>query len=150
MKKLSIIFTLILLAGVLTVPASAAEPKMMYETTVCYLDDCGEVEIETVTIVHDSVTRSSTKSVEKTQTVKVNGTVVATITLKATFGYDGSSAWMVSASTTKSTSGGWSYGGQSIVKNGGTVTLTAKLTKDKNDDIPISISMTCSPTGAIS
>lgn len=149
-KKLSVLLALVLLMGALAVPASAAAPETVYKTETIYVEGLGEVEVETVTTVHDSLLRSSKKTVETTDKYKSGGTVIATVTLKATFGYDGSDAWVESASVTKSTSGGWSYGGQSIDKDGGTVTLTAKLTKSSYPSIPVEITMTCSPSGKIS
>ena len=151
MKKRSFVLALvILLVGVLTIPASAAEPEVVYESELVWVDGYGEVEVETATTVYDSVMRSSTKTASKSKTYKSEGTVIATITLKTTFGYDGSNAWVSSTNVTKSLSTGWSYSGQSIDKNGGTVTLTAEVYKLLVGTIPVEITMTCSPNGTIS
>lgn len=148
-KSVSILLSLVLLMGVFVIPASAADVEIYRETETYYVEGVGEVTVETVTTVFDSELRSSSKTASRTVDVEVDGEVIATITLKATFGYDGSEAWVISASATKSTSGGWTYGSQNIDMDGGTATLTAKLTKLLRPSIPVEISLTCSPSGTI-
>lgn len=151
MKKMTLVLAVLtLLVCILSIPASAAEMLDTGKTEIIYVDGLGEVTVTTVTEVYDSVARSSQKSVSKTQKIEYGGQLVATVTLKATFGYDGSDAWVVSSSGVRDISSGWSYSGQSIAKNGGSVTLTATLSKGIGVKIPISITMTCSPTGTIS
>lgn len=149
-KKLSFLVAVILLVGILAIPTSAATPEAIYQTSMMYVEGYGEIEVETFLTVHDSLLRSSKKTANVKNNYKIDGIVIATVTFEATFGYDGSSAWVVSTSVTKSTSGGWTYGGQTIDKIGGTATLTARLTHSRYADIPIKITMTCSPTGKIS
>lgn len=151
MKKQSLVLVLVvLLVGMLTIPASAVAPDMTCESETVWVDGYGEVEVETVTTVYGSVMRSTTKTASKTKNYKADGTVIATVTLKTTFGYDGTEAWVNSTDVTKSTSLGWAYKGQSIDKDGGTVVLTAEVYKLLEGTIPVEITMTCSPSGTIS
>ena len=149
-RALTSILVLLMLANMSILSSFAAEPEINREIETVYVEGVGILEIETVTTVYPSLARSSTNSGSKTKTVRQSGSVIATITLNASFGYDGSRAWVNSASATHSTSGGWSYGGESISKSGGTATLTATLSKFAQTSIPVSLSITCSPSGTIS
>lgn len=149
-RYISLFLMLTLLLGTMVLPSYAVSNEKKTETEIVYVEGVGTVEIETITTVFSGAARSSTVIGEKTKNYKADGTLIATITLKATFGYDGSSAWVNSASVAKSTSNGWTYGGQNIDKDGGTATLTAALSHSKYADIPVEITMTCSPTGKIS
>lgn len=146
-RMMSLILSILVLASVLILPAGAAAQSA--PSTMVWIEEYGDLQVETILTVYDSL-RSSSRTAEKTKKVYSSGNLIATVTLKATFGYDGSEAWVISASASKSTSGGWSYGGQSIDKDGGTATLTAELSKYPYSDIPVEISMTCSPSGKIS
>ena len=79
---------------------------------------------------------------------------VATVTLQASFGYDGSSAWVISDSASHSTVSGWSYGSESLDASGNTASLSATLTQWSGiipiQTVDVNISLTCSPTGEIS
>jgi hypothetical protein len=121
-------------------------------TTVEHLGD--GITVETTTTVHNSLLRSSTKSATRTSTYKDNGTSIATVTLNATFGYDGSSAWVVSASASHWVASNWTYESQSISTTGATARVTATLKKWLG---PISIgsasvneALSCSASGTIS
>lgn len=149
-KKILMLFALAMVMSIFTIPASAAEKANSEETEVIYVEGLGEVTVTTVTQVQEAGVRSSQRSASKAQEFKYMGQLIATVTLKATFGYDGSDAWVVSASGTKSISSGWSYSGQSIDKNGGSVSLTATLSNGISAKVPVEITMTCSPSGTIS
>ena len=110
----------------------------------------GDLKVTTTTVIHDTFARSNRKSADRTRTVEAGDSVIAKITLSATFGYDGKTAWVISASGSHTTYDGWSYNSEKISKSGGTATLTASLFKLSAGTIPISFSMTCSPTGQIS
>lgn len=141
---------LIMLANMSIISSFAAEPETHRETETVYVEGIGFLEIETITTVSPSLTRSSSRSGSKTQNFRSNGKVIATVTINADFGYDGSSAWVNSASATHSTGDGWTYGGESIKKSGNTATLTATLNKTLQGNIAVSLSITCSPSGVIS
>lgn len=147
MKKISCFLAFIVVACVMAPSVQAASD--VYHTTETIYTEFGEFEIETTTIIHDSMARSSSKSASKVQSVKQGGKEVAEITLFATFGYDGTTAWVVSANGSHTTYDGWSYSNEKITTSGGTATLTATVSKLTGGRVPISISITCSPTGAI-
>lgn len=89
----------------------------------------GPIEVETVLTVHEFLARSNTKSANATQTFKLSGKAIADVTLSATFGYDGKTAWVTSASGSHTTYDGWSYSNEKITNSGGTASLSATLTK---------------------
>lgn len=139
---------MVLLVG-LMIPAAYAAPESWQKTEVIHTE-IGDFEIETTLIVYNSAVRSNARSAEKTQTVKYASKVVAEVTLFADFGYNGTTVWVISASGSHTTYDGWSYSGEKITKSGGTAKLSAKLTHSRYEDVPINISLTCSPTGQIS
>lgn len=146
MKKIiSICLTALLLVSVMVIPASAESQEVQQK-----VEQCGNIRIETILTVTDSLARASTKSAEKIKNYYSGDDLIATVKLKATFGYDGSEAWVNSTSVTKSTYSGWSYGKQSVKKNGNVATLSAELSKSFYEDILVEITMTCSPSGTIS
>ena len=69
--------------------------------------------------------------------------------LPATYGYDGAAAWVAEAESDYETYDGWRYGSEEIEDSGGTVTLSAQLTKAAERTLNVDISMTCSPSGTI-
>ena len=147
-KKLSVILAAALLVCAMVLPASAAQETYCQTETI--YTDFGPVDVETVITVYESLARSSTKSADIARTFRYDGSTIAVVTLYATFGYDGSSAWVVSASGSHTTYGGWSYSGENITTSGGTAYLTATLSHLLHRNVPVSISLTCSPTGQIS
>ena len=109
------------------------------------------ITVETATTVYDSLLRSSTQKASSTSKFKNNGELIATVTLTATFGYDGSRARVVSASGSHSMESGWTYSNQSISKSGGTANLTADIKSTTGlGAFPVDISLTCSKDGDIS
>lgn len=147
-RNLSVALICILLLGSMVLP-SAAAPAIYRYNEVIYTE-MGPVEVETILTIHDSLTRSNTKKADVAQTVKYSGKVIAEVTLSATFGYDGKTSWVISASGAHTTYEGWSYGNESITTSGGTASLVAKLTHAVHGSRSVSISLTCSPTGQIS
>lgn len=147
MRKISFFLSLVLLAG-LMVPAAYAAPESSRETEVIHTE-AGDFEIETTTVIYDSVARGSSKTAGRTHTIKYGGKVIAEVTLTATFGYDGTTAWVISANGSFRTYDHWIYSGETITKSGGTATLTATLSHASYDSVAVNISLTCSPTGVI-
>lgn len=148
MKKLSFFLSLALLVGIM-IPVVHAMSNTCWETDVIHTE-FGDIEIETVTVIHNLTSRSGSKSVDKTQTIKSSGKIIAEVTLSATFGYDGKTAWVISASGSHTTYDSWSYSNEKITKSGGTASLSATLSHLLHTSIPVNISITCSPTGQIS
>lgn len=149
MKKTgALLLALALLVSIMILPTQAVSNNTP-DVEVIHTE-FGDFEIVTTTIVYDSVARSSTKRADRIHEMKYSGTIVAKVTLSATFGYDGKTAWVISASGSNNTYDGWKYGSEKISKSGGTATLTATLTKLTSSNIPVNISLTCSPSGQIS
>lgn len=97
---------------------------------------------------------SQTETYRRTSAVEHDGNWVGSITLTANFGYNGSSAWVNSMSTSHSLASGWSYENESTWKSGGTANMSAtmvlKLAFITITQVDPSVSMTCSPSGQIS
>ena len=106
--------------------------------------------METVLTVRDTAPYSQTKRAEKTSTYRYAGSVIAKVTLEATFGYDGDSAWVVSTDSSHTTSGGWSYKNEQISESSNRAKLTAELTHIIFETMQVNISLSCTPSGQIS
>ena len=145
-KNLTLMVVLFGLIFTMALPVGAASQTVCETKTVTTV--YGDFEIEETLIVYNNL-RSSSRTASKTATCRQNGSVVAEATLTATFGYDGSSAWVGNASGSHTTYSGWSYSGEKISKVGSTATLTASVSKSGVVK-SISVSMTCSPSGSIS
>ncbi len=153
MKKRFISMCLLILvtAALLAPTAQAAYAHNEIFSSVEILDN--GVTIETTLIVHASngTPRStSSKSATRNDVYKYNGTEIATISLTAKFGYNGTSSWVNSSSVSKSVANGWTYSGESLTNFGGTATVTATLSKLFTPNVNVNTSITCSPAGAIS
>lgn len=148
-KYFSIVLAIAMLVSSMILPASAVGPNISEKSEIIHTE-YGNIELIDTLIVHDSSLRSSTKSADRIRTVKFGGVQIAEVTLSATFGYDGKTAWVVSTDSSHSTSGGWLYRSEKISDSGSTAKLTATLTHILDGDIPVSISMSCSPSGQIS
>ena len=147
-KRIAILFTSVILMCAMILPVGATQQT--YQETEIIHTEFGDIEKVSVVTVYNSVARSSTKSADCTDTYKYSGNVIAEVTLSATFGYDGKTSWVVSASGSNKTYDGWSYGSQSITKSGGTASLSAKLSHLLWRSVNVNMSLTCSPSGQIS
>lgn len=145
---MSFLLSRVLMAG-LMIPSAYAAPDVYQETGVIHTE-LGDFEIESTTTIYDSILRGSGRRADRSISAKNNGKVIADVTLSVTFGYDGKTAWVSGTDSSHTTYDGWSYGSENISKSGGTATLTATLTHSVYRSIPISTSLTCSPTGQIS
>lgn len=91
------------------------------------------------------------KVVNRSATFKDGDTVIAVIVFQATFHYDGTSVSVVSKSVIQTdTYDGWNYKQTSFTSSGGTVTLSARLTKLIIFNNPFTMSLTCDKDGNIS
>lgn len=142
------LLTFVLLTATM-VPSTLAVSSSQWETEVVYTE-LGDIEIEVATIIYSSGVRSNSHKVDKVAKAKHNGKVIAEVTLSATFGYDGKTSWVESASSSHTTYDGWSYGSEKITKSGGAASLSGKLTHLIYGNYTVNISITCSPTGQIS
>lgn len=146
---ISIVLVSTMLVCAMVFPASAAEQNTYKDTEIIHTE-YGNIEVDTTLVIYDSLFRSNTKSADKIHTFKYGGTQIAEVTLSATFGYDGKTAWVVSTDSSYTTSNGWSYRNEEISTSGNTATLTASLYKLLDGTIPVNISISCTPTGQMS
>ena len=148
MKRSISMFTFLsLVMSLLLSSTCSAQARTVAETR-----DLGNgVTVETVIVVDDDFLRSSTKRASISSTFKYYGEKAGTVTFTATFGYDGSRAWVVSASGSASMEPGWTYSGERISDSGGTAYLSATI-KNTSGQIKVSvdIDLTCSKDGDIS
>ncbi len=148
MKRSIFMFTFLsLVMSLLLSSTCSAQARIVAETR-----DLGNgVTVETVIVVDEALSRSSTKKASTVNTYKYRGEEIGTVTLTATFGYDGSRAWVVSASGSASMEPGWTYSGERISDSGGTAYLSATI-KNTSGQIKVSvdIDLTCSKDGDIS
>lgn len=148
MKKASSLgLILLMLVSVMILPTQASD---VYQETEVIQTEFGNIEIEARMVVYDSLLRSNTKSASRIATVKYDGKAIADVTLSATFGYDGKTAWVTSASGSHTTYDGWSYSNEKITNSGGTASLSATLSHLLHKSAAVNVSLTCSPTGQIS
>ncbi len=57
---------------------------------------------------------------------------------------------MISADGSHVTYSGWSYGSEQIADSGNRARLTARLSHSGDSPIPVSLSLSCTPSGQIS
>ena len=142
-KALSLMLCLVL-AVALAVPCFAQGNTQVVAT---YTEDFGN-GITAVTTITQTVTRSSLTRT-KASNYYASGQYIGQASLAASFYYDGSTARATGASGTGSGANGWSYGGQSTGTSGNRAYLNATLSNGSRS-VPVSLSLTCSPSGSIS
>lgn len=147
MKKVISILLCAVFAVTAAVPCFAQGTEEPSVTTYSYTEDLGDgFTLETTVEVSTSLARSS-RGASKTAEIKHYGTIVGVAVLKATFNYDGSTSSAASSSGVYSTASGWSFSGSSTWCYDATAYLSTTLTGSSN--YPISLSLTCTPSGAI-
>ncbi len=157
LKKVSAV----VLAGVLLISSMVlvGTPKALAageDQEISYVDELENGFVsETVIKVLPSLARDSAVKVDASSTIKDDaGAWVATVTLHVTFVYNGMTAGVSSVSYSKSLASGWSYTNHKITQStlstssGADAKLTANLRKILYN-VPVSISVHCSPDGTI-
>ena len=147
-KSVSLLLTVFLLFTVAIFPSAASNSNVSESTSIIHTD-FGDIQVDSTLIIFDSLSRADSRSAKHTETFRYDGKVIATVTLSATFGYDGKSAWVEKSSSSHTTSGGWSYGNETIKDSGNTVFLSARLSKFLYPSVDFTLSMTCSPNSEI-
>ena len=148
MKKLLVLIMCLVLLISYSSPVKAVENGEVVYSDEYSLDDGLTVHREVVVY---SQNRSSTKTAQNKNSIYDGDTLVAVIVLQATFRYDGSSVSVVSKSVTQSdTYDGWTYVQNSLTSSGGTVTLSAKLTKWIILNTSFTMTLSCDKDGNIS
>ena len=122
------------------------------QNTISYVEDLGNgITVETV---YPGLTRNYSTSAVSVSQFKNNGVWIATVSLIAFFTYNHITAGVTGTEYAKSLASGWSYTNHKITtttvssSNGGTATLTAIL-KDFPLNVPVRLSLHCSPDGTI-
>lgn len=150
-KMIVFLLCLVMLCGIAPVASFAATSETTQTTRIEYLGN--GITVETVTTVYPSLQRSSTLTGKTESTYKEGSTVIATVTLTATFGYDGSSAWVLSASASHWVASGWTYENHSITTSGATARVTATLKKWQGStligSVPVNDTLSCGANGTI-
>lgn len=163
-KLLSVILTVLVLCGLSPLCfASAAldlsQTAKQNPTTITQTIGNGitvktTISIDQAPVSTFSLLDSYSRSAQITKDVYDGSTHVASITLYASFGYDGGSAWTTSVSSSHSVISGWSYENQSLGRAGNTASLSASLVKwllfIPEKTVPINMSLSCSAYGDIS
>ena len=114
-----------------------------------YTEDLGNGITAVVTITENYGLTRGSKTHSITKDYYADGTYIGVAALTASFYYDGSTARATGASGNGSGSNGWSYGGQSTGTSGNRAYLNATLSNGSRS-VPVSLSLTCSPSGSIS
>lgn len=147
MKKFLISLLACLVFCGVTVPCYAEtatnQPVASYIETVAEGVTC-------VTTIYEgnTMTRSATQQGYVNKDYYYEKERIATVVLNAVFSYDGSTATLVTAGADHSVASGWTYSGQSIWGTGATAHLSATVSGPVT--FPVSLSLTCSPTGVLS
>lgn len=148
-RVISIFLGALITAAFFLLPAHADYSPGKAVTTVADLGN--GVTVESTIFIDDTSPLSlmETKNATKQDVYKYNGSQIATVSITASFGYDGSSSWVNSASVSKSVSSGWTYSNENITTSGGTATVTASLKKFPYN-VAVNTYISCSPDGEIS
>lgn len=147
MKRLMSVILAVVIFASLALPASATEQGQVVQVGEVLLAD--GITVKTELILYPQG-RSNTRTADLRNNYYDGDTVIATITFRATYGYDGSSAWVVSKQVTQTdTYEGWSYSQKSFTESGATVTLTGKVSKWLVFIKSVEMSMTCDKNGNI-
>lgn len=149
MKRMSALFLLIVLIFSSSPQASATERENIVWHQESTLQN-GMTIIDEV--IYNSLTRSSTKDHTRRKTItNGDGVIIAVISVRGVFRYDGNTVSVVSKSVTQAdTYEGWNYKQNSLTSSGGTIALDAKLTKLLVASIPVDMTLSCDKDGNIS
>lgn len=153
MKRIFTFFCCLILVFSATMHASAVGANIeLQEILYSQTENLGNgITVTTEISVPSSQARATDKSATCSQTFKDGSTVIAVISIRGTFRYDGSTVSVVSKSVTQTTTyNGWSYSQTSFTSSGGTITLSGKLTRLFSLNVPVNMSLTCDKDGNIS
>lgn len=148
MKKFLCMLISLCMVFAMAIPCYAEEPQEILVSESHEVLDNGMECVTTITM-SPSYARSSTKNGTISKNYSYSGKVVANVILNATFTYDGSTAKATGAYGSHSVASGWSYSSESTWCSGATARLTATVS-GSGHSIPVSLSLTCSPSGTLS
>lgn len=148
MKHIITLFLTVLLISSFVIPASAAQNETVIQSS-SYLLDNGFLVIDELIVT--SQTRSSSKDYTFQRSIYHGTNEIATIAIYGNFKYDGTNVSVISKRVSRSDAyDGWSYSQTSFTSSGGTITLSAKLTKILTPSIPFTMTLSCDKDGNIS
>lgn len=148
MKRFLSLFCCICLIFSLSPIAFAASDELVLYRSEREMEDGITVIYEI--IIHPSA-RSNTTDYTHRKTFTRSSSTIAVISIWGKFRYDGSTVSVVSKEVTQTdTYEGWSYSQSSFTSSGGTITLSAKLTKTLTPSIPFTMTPSCDKNGNIS
>lgn len=140
-NKFKLLIGSLIMLLTLSVAASAAEPQKI---------DMGDgFYMITTTKLSDIQLYGGSVTGDKTADVYYSGTYVGSITITATFIYDGSRVGVESKSASASTSNGWSYKSKSATGSGGSATGSCTFYKGSTSK-SASVTVYCDKNGNIS
>ena len=151
LKSFATLTLCLLLALTACFSAGAYDTATEAETTTTQIttEDGSVITVIDELIVQD-LSRSSSKTVTRKRTFVKGDTTIGVIALTAEFSYTGSSVSVVSKRVSQSTTyNGWKFTQNSLTSSGGTASLSGKLTKFLNAQVPVEISITCDTNGNI-
>ena len=134
MKKFFAVCISLLMLIVVAVPCYAAPQREIVSETTTTL--ANGIECTTTIYWEASSTRASTRNGGVDQSYSYGGKTIAIVRLTASFTYNGTTATATSASGEHSVASGW------------TAHLTATVSGPVS--FPVSLSLTCSPSGTLS
>ncbi len=106
--------------------------------------------VETILTIYKNPSRSQDKNASVTKNYTGPGNEkAASITLYASFSYDGSRAWSDYAYSDVTEYNRWGYENENINYGGSTATLSARLTKSGESSKSVSMYIKCSSNGEI-
>lgn len=149
MKKFIALVACFVLMFSISLPCYAASIEETISITTENLGNGITVETEIVELNSNArATYQKTGSVKKTY--KNGSSVIATVTLTATFTYDNTSASVKSTSSSHTVASGWTYKNEDIWDSGNTAYLSAQLYNFPIGTVDVDMSLSCSPTGVLS
>ena len=107
------------------------------------------ISCHTMLVIQNSSERTSNQSGYIIKNFSYYGSTIAKVQLNGTFTYDGRTARAIAVSVNHATYNGWSYGGESSWCSGNRVSMSATVTKG-SASVPVSATISCSATGALS
>lgn len=148
MKKLFSFTASLVFLFMLAFPVLATGPKQeVIDLGTVYMEN--GMSCHTVLVIEDSFERDSSKTGSIVKDFSYYGILTTRIQLNGTFTYDGRTARAIAVSVSHATYNGWSYGGESSWCSGNRVNMSATVTKG-SASVPVSATMSCSATGALS
>ena len=144
MKKLVSLLVVLSMAFIMSFSAFAEQPEQNIKVSTKVLEN-GIVVVDTLTTT-GMETRSGV-SHSRTREYYSGSSRIASVTLSASFIYDGITAHATAASSSHWVASGWSYSGESVYTSGATAYLSATISGSTT--IPVDITLTCDPYGNI-